>query len=138
MSLYYQLSPVHRYCDVCRGFGRVMPDQAICQPCDGRGRVFVDGAPSFGCKLTLADCQPGQEVTLGTGDRGRIIRHCRRGTPTTDVVLWCPMFGDWQEPPMSYPSATGVVIVLSTAWHRHRTKETGRREDLSDPLQRKL
>lgn len=134
MSLYFPLTPIEQLCASCAGYGRIGIDQVICTPCDGIGRSFIEGGPSFGCKLKLADCKPGQEVTLGNGERARIMQHCKRATPTTKVIRYDPMFDSWEESPTTYPSSTGVVIVQSTAWHRHPTKETGRREDLLDPL----
>lgn len=131
MSLYYPLTPIEKLCPDCSGYSS---GWKLCKTCDGIGRVFIEGAPSFGCKLTLEDCEPGQEVTLGTGDRGRVLSHCQRGTPTTEVILFDPMYEDWQETSTRYPSSTGVVIVLSTAWHRIPVR--GRGEDVIDPLKR--
>lgn len=139
MSLYYPLSPIHKVCPGCGGYGWIfgVSPLELCRQCDGIGRVFIDGGPSFGCKLTLEDCSPGQEVTLGTGDRALVVRHDMAGTATTMVRLFDPMYDEFSQAETSYPAVTGVVIVQSTAWHRLPAKETGRREDHLDPLQKR-
>lgn len=136
MSLYYPLTPVECHCPSCNGFGRVGAESDLCSQCRGIGRVFIEGGPSFGCKLKLSDCHPGQEVTLGNGERGRVLRHCKRATPTTELIRYDPMFDRWEDAPTTYPSVTGVVIVISTAWHRNPAK-AGRSEDLIDPLKQR-
>lgn len=136
MSLYYPLSPVQRLCADCNGFGRA-PDHSLCRPCDGIGRVWMEGGPSFGCKMTLASRKVGEVVTLGNGDRGRVVRHCKRGAPTTDLVLIDDMFETEADETTSYPSITGVASTLpANARNEDSAGQTRSRQDQLDPLQR--
>lgn len=136
MSLHYPLTPVHRLCDECKGLGRIADD--LCKPCDGIGRVFIEGGPSFGCKKTLADAKVGQMVRIGNGDRGRVLRHCKRHPPTTHVILIDPMFEIEDENPTEYPSVTGMIVV-GQATRLYGTNNDGHRsrEDHLDPLQKR-
>lgn len=136
MSLYYPLSPVHRICDSCKGYGHA-PDHRMCAECDGIGRVWIPGGPSFGCKMTLADRRVGEIVTLGNGDRGRVARHCRRGEPTTEIALIDELFETESEETTSYPSVTGVISTMpSNARSEDTGGQTRSRHDHLDPLQR--
>lgn len=79
-----RLSPVELDCPDCAGGGWLIGSTwTVCARCDGKGKVWVVGAPSFGCKMTLGSRRLGEIVTLGNGDRGRILRHDKRATPTT-------------------------------------------------------
>jgi hypothetical protein len=134
VSLYYPLPPVQKLCPDCKGFGNVGGNS--CRPCGGIGRVWIDGGPSFGCKFTLEDCQPGQIATLGNGDRGRVLRHCERGTPTTEVALIDPMFDEESTETIAYPSITGVLSMSASMWARTSSGRARARVDHLDPLQK--
>lgn len=135
MSLHYELSPVQRLCD-CGGFGRRPPNWKLCPDCDGIGRVFIEGGPLFGCKMTLAGQKPGEVVTLGNGDRGRIVRHIRRGTPTTELAVIDAFYGTEDIDPTWYPSSTGVSSVESQR-PVYDMANGIRAGEVHDPLQRK-
>jgi len=139
VSLYYPLTPVQKLCPDCQGFGKVYGQGGVnefCKTCDAIGRVFIDGGPSFGCKTTLAQCKPGQIVTLGNGDRGRIVQHNKRGSPTTEINLIDPMFDEESRSSTTYPSETGVASMSASSWHQdpHHGGQRAR-EDHLDPLQ---
>lgn len=136
MSRYYPLSPVERYCPNCDGYGFNMGDGLLahCPACDGIGRVSIEGGPLFGCKYTLKDAKPGQIVTLGNGDRGRVIRHNRRGTPTTDINLIHPFLDDEATEATSYPNNTGVASMSASSWLEKPPRDA--RHDHLDPLQK--
>lgn len=136
MSLYYPLTPVEMLCPACQGFGKIFTVGAseFCQACKCIGRVYIEGGPSFGCKYTLEDCKPGQIVTLGNGDRGRVIQHVRRGKPTTEVALIEPMFEEEATATTTYPSETGVAS-MSASWWKKTEGGNRAREDHLDPLQ---
>jgi hypothetical protein len=129
MSLHYELSPVQQLCVACEGYGRIALE--LCRGCDGIGRTWIPGGPSFGCKLTLADVKRGQIATIGNGDRGRVLRHCERGS-ITELILIEPMFEIEEETPTWYPSATGVVSMSAAAWFRDDS--SGNRGDGADPI----
>lgn len=135
MSLYYPLTPVQKLCDDCRGFGRTADD--LCKPCEGIGRVFIEGGPLFGCKLTLAQAKPGQIVRVGNGDRGRVLRHCKRGSPTTELYLIDPLFDTEDETTTLYPSVTGMTVVGHSARSYDANDGHRAREDHLDPLQKR-
>jgi hypothetical protein len=135
VNLYYPLSPVHEVCSACNGFGR--GGDAMCWPCDGIGRVWIDGGPSFGCKMRLATRKVGEVVTLGNGDRGRIIRHCRRGEPSTEIAIIDEMTEEEAEVTTSYPGTTGVRSTLPAGAKEEDAAGRSRtRRDQLDPLQR--
>lgn len=105
--------------------------------CNGIGKTWIPGGPSFGCKLVLAKCRPGEIVVLGTGERGRVIRHVKRGTPSTDVAL----IGDFddleEETPTSYPSVVGVAsISVGQGRPQDIAGQVRSRTDHLDPLQK--
>lgn len=133
MSRYFKLSPVERDCPSCDGFGRRGWD--ICPRCDGVGHVFKEGGPLFGCRIALEDAKPGQIATIANGDRGRIIRHCQRGTPSTEVALIEPLFGEQDLLTTTYPSATGVISLSVDSWFYDPHGDARAREDHLDPLQ---
>lgn len=126
-------SPVHEDCAACGGYGRTPPTWQRCPICDGIGLVFVAGAPLFGCTMTLDKRKPGEIVTLGNGDRGRIIRHDKRGTPSTEIALIDDLFDVEDREPTRYPSSVGVRSVSSPAWFRVDVHD---KTDALDPLQR--
>lgn len=127
------MTDVYQACPGCCGHGRVRPDWSLCPGCDGIGRAWVDGAPSFDCKVTLGDRNPGEVVTLGNGDRGRIIQHVRRGTPTTLVALIDEFTETEDRTFTEYPSVVGVRSVSHASWFHAENGKTG---DELDPLQR--
>lgn len=136
MSLYYPLSPVHRLCAACQGYGH-RPDGGMCLGCDGIGRVWMEGGPGFGCKMTLAGRKVGEIVTLGNMDRGRVVRHSKRGTPSTDIVLIDPLFDTEDARTTNYPSSTGVLSTMpANAQSEDTHGRTRSRQDQLDPLQR--
>lgn len=142
MSRYYALTPVERYCQDCNGYGRRLGrlDEPqflgeLCARCQGIGREFIEGGPTFGCKIALSKTKPGQIVTLGNGDRGRVIRHCHRGTPTTEIALIDPMFDDESTETTTYPSETGVASMSASSWFADPSGGSRGKEDHLDPLQ---
>lgn len=135
MSLYYPLTPVQKLCDACGGLGWTPEDHELCKACGSIGRVFIDGGPSFGCKITLVQCKPGQIVILGNGDRGRVIRHVRRGEPTTELALIDPMFETEDRATTTYPSVTGVASQSAVWWQDDPSGQKQGRRDQLDPLQ---
>lgn len=110
-----------------------------CPTCDGTGHAFAPGAPGYGCELELGDRLPGEIVTLGNGDHGRVLRHCTSGTPTTWLGLIGEFSGVESHMPTMYPSSAGVAEINAarTAGDR-RTHARSRAADPGDPLQREL
>ena len=138
MSLYYPMSPVHRKCPTCDGFGLLPLATHVgsCPACNGIGRIWLEGGPSFGCKMTLATRKRGEIVTLGNGDRGRVIRHSKRG-PTTALLLIDDMFGQEAEEATEYPSETGVRSTMpALAVNDDHAGQERAKHDHVDPLQR--
>jgi hypothetical protein len=135
---YYPLSPVERPCPDCLGTGRIL--DRLCARCDGICRVFIEGGPSFGCRMTLEDAKLGQIVTLGNNDRGRVVRHSARGTPTTEIALIDPMFDEESPTTTTYPSATGVISMSIGSWFHDEDQKGLRasREDPMDPLRKRI
>lgn len=133
------MSPAERDCPTCSGYGRLPPEYKLCPVCDGTGRDWLPGGPLFGCRMSLSGCKTGEIVVLGTGHRGRVIRHMKNGTPTTMVNL-IGAFDDLEETwATAFPSATGVSSVASASWHREDHSGDARgRDDQLDPLQRKM
>lgn len=142
MSLNYELSPVQRLCPSCHGHGRQGFDLCQFPGCDGVGRVYIEGGPSFGCRLTLADCKRGQIVTLGTHDRGRLVRHGWRGVDVdgpprwTELALIDPLFETEATALTWYPSETGVASASVTMKSGDRRGDRSRADHV-DPLQQR-
>jgi hypothetical protein len=134
VSRYYELSPVEQYCPECEAYS---VGWDICRVCAGLGRVFIQGGPSFGCQYTLEDCKPGQIVTLGNGDRGRVMRKCNRGTPTTDIALIDPFLDEQARETTRYPTITGVASMSAVLWLQDSSGGARGREDHLDPLQKR-
>jgi RecJ-like exonuclease len=128
-------SPAQVECQTCKGNGRIPPDWVLCPVCDGRGFDWAPGGPLFGCKMQLRDRKPGEVVTLGTGDIGRIIRHDKRKPPATAIALFGVFDGVESDERTYFPSETGVASVSSPAW---MTAASGGRdrEDVLDPLRK--
>jgi hypothetical protein len=88
--------------------------------------------------MTLGDRHRGEIVTIGNGDRGRIVRHVERGRPTTFVALIDEFFDTEAEEATEYPSETGVRSTLPAAASiEDKHGRAKARADLVDPLQRK-
>lgn len=109
---------------------------ASCAGCSGIGRVWIEGGPSFGCKMLLGTRKRGEVVTLGNGDRGRVVRHSQRG-PTTTLALIDPMLDCESDDHTEYPSETGVRSTMpALAVKDDEAGQTKARHDYVDPLQR--
>lgn len=135
------MTPMHVTCQTCCGVGHGAPNERtpwpLCRPCNGLGYVFALGAPSYGCVIVLGDCVPGEVVTLGNGDHGRVLRHIRSGTPTTALGPIGLFDGIESDRYVMYPSSAGVdeVIVKRTRGDK-RSHANSRSADPGDPLQR--
>lgn len=133
-------------CALCAGTGKSAPTPAslwpLCSRCAGVGRTWVAGAPSFDCKLTLADREPGEVVTLGNGDRGRILWHMpRKAKKVRPQTTFLGLIGEFDEiesyDPISYPSCVGVATVDVSRAVVDRDAHAGERElDYNDPVHR--
>ncbi len=140
------MTPVYGHCPACRGAGGAFYRYgwARCAGCDGIGRAFIAGAPAFGCSITLADRDPGEIVTLGNGDRGRILWHMPRKTkkvrPETTFIGMVREFDDAEDhTPIPYPSSVGVASVDVARVAADRESHAGERDvDLNDPVHRQL
>jgi len=135
---------VYVQCSTCHGSGCVairitsFYDSGRCPRCDGLGRQWAPGAPSYGCTVTLADRYPGEIVTLGTGQRAKILWHMPRKkpkqVPESTFVDLLEEFTDAETyKAVEYPSCVGVEVIVS------RVAETSAhvRGDEGDPLQRR-
>lgn len=113
-----------------------------CSHCDGIGRAWDVGAPGYGCRETLADRECGEVVTLGNGQRAKILWHQPRKTkkvrPTTTFVDLLEEFTDAETfAPIAYPSSVGVSEVDARRDVRDRDDHNGERAaDYNDPMQR--
>lgn len=135
------MTPMHASCPRCQGSGRDAANMRslwpVCGACDGIGYVFAPGAPGYGCQVRLGDRVPGEVVTLGNGDHGRVLRHCRSGTPTTWLGLIGEFSGVESHTPVMYPSSAGVAEINVTKMAGDRRSHANRRAaDPGDPLQR--
>lgn len=140
------MTPIYTTCEPCRGVGVHMPIElgglwVGCKLCEGVGRMFVPGAPAFGCKIILADRAPGEIVTLGNGDRARILWHQPRQAPkqrpeTTFLGFIDDFLGVEDYQPRPYPSTIGVSAVEDPRAIVANLHDRGRRVDLDDPLQK--
>jgi hypothetical protein len=132
-----RLSPVELDCPTCNGIGWVTATSwALCPICRGVGKAWIPGAPGFGCKITLSQRRVGEIVTLGNGDRGRIVRHDKRATPTTSIAL----IGDFDQRessyPTAYPSCVGVASVSDPRWISDDSNHSHDRDDQVDPMRK--
>lgn len=117
------LTSVYIDCTSCGGHGRLPPDYwSPCQECGQTGRVWAPGAPLYGCVETLADRVPGEIVTLGNGDRGKILWHLpwasnyskklkKLAKTGTFLGLIEEFTGNESHKPVYYPSCIGVLSV---------------------------
>lgn len=137
------MTAVQTSCPRCIGQGWLTPPDkswVLCALCDGVGRTWVARAPLFGCKITLAERNPGEIVTLGNGDRGRILFHSPRkkkgSVPESTYLGLMDDFDDAEDhAPTRYPSCVGVaaVGVPRAPGDDHHGE---RSPDPSDPMQR--
>jgi hypothetical protein len=99
--------------------------------------VFAPGAPGYGYELELGDCVPGEVVTLGNGDHGRVLKHFPSGIPTTWLGPIGLFSGIESDRGVMYPSSAGVECVhLKRTQGDKRSHANSRSADPSDPLQR--
>lgn len=115
------MTPGHTSCGRCSGSGYIWPPPEPhswlrCSDCGGLGEVWAPGAPRYGCQLELADRDPGELVTLGTGQRGRILWHIPKRTKhTRPEVTFVGLISDFDDvethQPIPFPSCIGVASV---------------------------
>jgi hypothetical protein len=128
--------PVYVLCAVCLAAG----GWVRCSACDGLHRQWAPGAPTYGCEMTLADREPGEVVTLGNGQRAKILWHMprkRRGSvpETTFLDILVEFYETETLIPVPYPSCIGVASV--DVRRAVIDREAHEREvDAGDPLQR--
>jgi hypothetical protein len=131
---------VHVTCPACLGVSR----WDRCRSCDGIGRAWAPGAPGYGCSITLADRDPGEVVTLGTGEQARILWHMpRRSKKVRPETTFLGMIGEFDGvesyAPIAFPSVVGVLTVdVRRASADHEAHDRSKTEDLSDPVFRQL
>ena len=141
------MTAVRVQCPVCHGGCYIHPAPAPhawlrCAACDGIGTTWAAGAPAFDCSTTLADRDPGEVVTLGNGDRGRILWHMPRRTrkqrPDTTFLGLFDDFTDREtHDPIPYPSCVGVLTVDVTRARADDDAHAGERGvDYNDPVHR--
>jgi hypothetical protein len=135
-------------CPTCAGIGILAATHAslwpTCPTCDGIGRSWAPGAPSYGLEQTLADRVPGEVVTLGNGDQGRIAWHMPRKAKkvrpeTTFLLVMDPFTGAEDPRPVPYPSCIGVASVDVSRAKVEDVSHAGERDlDLNDPVHRQI
>ena len=140
------MTSVYAPCPSCRGVGGWIHSASNrwlrCHTCDGIGRSWAPGAPSFGCDVTLADRDPGEVVTLGNGDRGKILWHMPRKSkkvrPETTFLGYIDEFtGAESHRPVAYPSCVGVLSVdIPRTPLDREVHDREKSLDLNDPVQR--
>lgn len=144
--------PVYVDCAACGGnchvviigAGDIVGQTLRCIACGGLGRQWAAGAPAFGCTITLADREPGEIVTLGNGQRAKILWHQPRRRPkvkpeTTfvDILDTSDFFERETFVPIPYPSCVGVASVdAPRAVLDREAHDRDRTEDPNDPVQR--
>lgn len=143
--------PVYVVCSVCRGSCHIQIPQldgqiagyVRCRSCDGLGRQWAPGAPAYGCKVTLADREPGEVVTLGNGQRAKILWHMPRKKPkVTPETTFLDILVEFHETetylPIPYPSCIGVASVdVARAVTDREAHDRERTADPNDPMQRR-
>ncbi len=137
------MTAVYVTCPDCNGAGgRYAAPWDRCVPCGGIGRTWTPGAPAFGCVIKLADRDPGEIVTLGNGDRGRILWHMPRRkkkvVPETTFLGLLDEFTDRESyTPTMYPACVGVSTVdESRRVVDLESHDRDREIDYNDPVQR--
>lgn len=135
---------VYATCSACNGAGgRYAEPWDRCAACDGLGRQWAPGAPTFGCSVMLADREPGEIVTLGTGQRVKILWHMPRKTKkvrpeTTFVDVLSEFYEAETYIPVPYPSCVGVSSVDASVAAGDSNAHGGERAvDVNDPMQRR-
>lgn len=142
--------PVYVPCSACRGnchmfeFGTIFGLSMVvrCRACDGLGRQWAPGAPAYGCTTTLADREPGEIVTLGNGQRVKILWHMPRPRnkevpETTFVDVLTEFYEAETLVPVPYPSCVGVASVDAPRAPADReAHDRERAADPNDPVQR--
>lgn len=132
-----RISPVERECPDCQGTGNTIADPWVrCPTCKGLRKVWRPGAPRYGCKITLGQRKPGEIVTIGNGDRGKILAHRKNGTPTTMIALIGEFSGLESKESTTYPSCVGVISVAHQNWFYDDDAHANDREDETDPMRR--
>lgn len=137
------MSSVHVQCPLCGGVG-YFDDLQSCGMCDRIGKAWAPGAPDYGCSQTLADRDPGEIVTLGNGDRGKILWHMPRKKKkvkpeTTFMGLFDEFTDQESHKPVPYPSCIGVAsIEVSRAPGDTKAHDHDRSVDYNDPIHRQL
>lgn len=141
---------VHVPCQPCSGAGGYFDSTfgtwnwRRCETCDGVGKSWAPGAPSYGCDITLADRDPGEVVTLGTGEQAKILWHMpRRSKKIRPETTFLGMIGEFDgvesHNPIPFPSSVGVrSIDVCRVWADHDAHDRSKDEDVSDPIFRKL
>ena len=135
------MTSVYVTCPACRGVSHD-DDGNSCTSCRRIGRVFAPGAPGYGCSQTLADRDPGEVVTLGNGDRGKILWHMPRKTkkvrPHTTFMGLLGEFTDTESHrPIAYPSCVGVASVeVSKVVVDRDAHDREKSIDYNDPIHR--
>jgi len=115
-----------------------------CATCGQLGRVWAAGAPGYGCSSTLADRDPGEIVTLGNGERARILWHMpRRRKKVVPQFTFLGMIDDITDiesySPIGYPSCIGVLSVdLSRMKVEDESHEREKSIDYNDPIHRQV
>lgn len=146
-------------CSSCAGYGHLPPDfWESCPDCGQLGRIWAPGAPLFGCTVTLADRFPGEIVTLGNGDHGRILWQMPRKTKkvskkatvlsispkkVTSEGMFLGLIEEFTSTescsPVPYPSCVGVASVdLIRVFADDKAHDRERDLDLSDPVHRQI
>lgn len=91
----------------------------------------------FDCTMTLAKRKVGEIVTLGNGDRGRVLAHDRREPQTTRLGL----IGDFDDveshTPTTYPSCVGVSSVADPRFFHDDAGHEKSHEDVTDPMRKR-
>lgn len=106
--------------------------------------MWAPGAPAFDCQQTLAELAAGTVVTLGSGDRVRILWHMPRKTkkqiPEVTFVGEIDEFTDREHhDPIPVPSCVGVLEVHESHAAGDLDAHAGERNiDLSDPVHRQV
>jgi hypothetical protein len=134
------VTSVHVHCSACAGLGYLFPAEGwqLCADCDGVGYVWAPGAPGYGCTRTLEGQARGSIVTLGNGERGRVV-----SGPKAQGVVRLLLIDDFTDAearyPTTYPSCVGVMGVGIPAMPGdERDHSRARRADPGDPMHRSM
>lgn len=139
------MTSVYVECARCAGYGHLAPDfWTSCSDCGQLGKLWAPGAPAFDCSITLADRYPGEIVTLGNGDHGRILWHMPRKSKKVNPE--CTFLGLIEEfsgtesyTPICYPSCVGVLSVdVPLVMADDKAHDRERDIDYNDPIHRQV